>query len=270
MNPEPLPGQEILTEPFLRQWGAVEGMNILPHGGEWYPWPKSQITDEKRAMDHYLRTGCHFSAPLGTMAMVSTPLPEPVCKQIACDGSLHALSCPAHPNNRLVKVPPGRLAGLKVKPEGLMWATMECAQSWESFKYWPFDIVFGTESPGQFAYALPARVLAEIEGKEKEFQNPVLSAEPNDRDCVSADEPRHPRKHVGPNREFNSPDRDLSTQTSEEVKPCVAQNAVLGTSNPQPVPATSPTADEMLAFIQANCLTVIAYTRAKQEAELRA
>lgn len=149
--------------------------------------------------------------------ILTEPLPEPVCNCDQTDGYFgppinivgkHSETCPCHPRNRLVKVLPGWLARLKVKPEGLMWANMG-QMDWTPYPYQLQNLKDDKDNQ-LLAYALPARVLAEIEGKEKDFQNPVLSAEPNDRDCISADESRHPRKHVGPNREFNSPDRDLS------------------------------------------------------------
>lgn len=72
MNPEPLPGHEILTEPFLRQWGAVQGMKSYyiagPNEIGWCDNSGYGI-DRDPNIHEYI-----FSAPLGTMALVSTTL----------------------------------------------------------------------------------------------------------------------------------------------------------------------------------------------------
>lgn len=231
MNPEPLPGHEILTEPFLRQRGAVDGMLWHHHNWPvnfWKLWV--EITKDKPAhvIAGLVADGYGvFSAPLGTMAMVSTPLPEVRCEcgesivwmmnaivyevskitQCACDfdkwqpekATGHSWVCPihkrasamygewlkqrpppqqhdtlcsAHPRNRLVKVLPGWLSRLKEKPEGLMWAREGRADDWtvcslvwsEASAILALQIVTGSYG---LAYALPARVLAEIEGKNQ-------------------------------------------------------------------------------------------------------
>lgn len=258
MNPEPLPGHELITEPFLRQWGAVEGMKFWhAEKEEWESFRMAHLMDAESKWT--LDPESTFSAPLGTMAMLSTELPEVWCNcgasdKISWDPKDCQPNCPRHPRNRLVKVLPGWLARLKEKPERLMWAV---SNAWrdqsgknDGIPDWePMDnsdwlsIIHWSIGVGDFAYALPAHVLAEIEGKEK--------------DQEQSDEMV----------------RCLSTTTSEEVKTCPDANTNTSTqtasaltaegsnaappkSQPSGATATSPTADEMIDWLEMQVVEV--------------
>lgn len=223
MTSEPLPGHEILTEPFLRQWGAVQGMKSYyiagPNEIGWCDDSGYGI-DRDPNIHEYI-----FSAPLGTMALVSTPLPEPVC--LGCDRAeyakvtitFHELSCPGHPSNRLVKVLPGLLVGLEEKPEGLIWGFVaNLMPIWEDYGGLMGEFPF--RGAPEYAYALPARVLAEI-GQKVEMLPQSEGFDTRD----------------------SAFDR-FTASTSEEVKPCqtttLACNAAHPKSQPSEVAATNP------------------------------
>lgn len=161
---QPPPGHEILTPEFLREHGAPEGMewrNRHCDDHAFVPFPKGfDLTAILSTTDFV------FRAPLGTMAMVSTPLPEVRCE---CDGlhsSGHQLDCPAHPRNARVKVLPGWLAELKEKPEGLMFFD---GAIWDYAGVWPLPLLF---NPPIFAYSLPRYVFDAIEEGKKEKKLP--------------------------------------------------------------------------------------------------
>lgn len=183
----PEPGFEIVPPDFVRKHGAVEGMKTfcrsLPETG-WLQCPYS--TGEDIHPDE-LMGDIVYSAPLGTQAMLSTPLPEPVCNCSIRIGVDHCDDCPCHPRNRLVKVLPGWLAGLKEKPEGLMWAVAkdkDYGGTWTPLEAWPFAKAFSgnpwrkEHGADTFAYALPRHFYDRImAGREEKKCNCAPTAE---------------------------------------------------------------------------------------------
>lgn len=173
-NAEAPKGYEILTPEFLREHGAQKGMKFWSNDH----WADDNAPDKpfEPAIDFRFQ----WCAPLGTMAMVSTPLPEAVCCGMPNCGALtkynkHSELCPAHPRNARVKVLPGWLAELKEKPEGLEWACKGSVHDWEEIKTWPFSALFEHwNDQGDFAYSLPRSVYDAIEANNAEW-NAVLS-----------------------------------------------------------------------------------------------
>lgn len=184
MNPpDHLPsGYEELTPDFLREYGAQEGMKRkMKRGKDWYP---SNYKHGETVKEIHLEI-FEYSAPLGTTAAATTPLPEgrcdcgqkhdfreaantppriPIC--LNCGGGLTSGPCEHSPScsSRLVyhHILPGALAAMERKPEGLLWACAcaECCKNptWTPYDMaWPFviehHVIEGTKS---FAYCLPA------------------------------------------------------------------------------------------------------------------
>lgn len=165
----PPPGFEILTPDTLRTYGAVKDMQLCEEG----IW---EAVDYVPIGFKALNFEYAYAAPTGTTALLSTPLPEPEC--IGCYktgplGLVHEQSCPAHPNNRLVKVLPGWLEKCKEKPKGLMFA---CSAEWckergikhewiQAHSQWGAQ--FRDPNNGDFAYAVPIATYDAIEAERK-------------------------------------------------------------------------------------------------------
>lgn len=175
-NAEAPKGHEILTPEFLREHGAQEGMKAFwptyPEQG----WLGSAYVIGTPVAESDLERFI-WCAPLGTMAMVSTPLPEAVC-DLYCNTfgfkqDEHQPLCKAHPRNARVKVLPGWLAELKDKPEGLEWSCAGIKTDWEPVLFWPFSENFngGGSGPELFAYSLPRYVYDAIEEGKRHAKN---------------------------------------------------------------------------------------------------
>ncbi len=169
---------EILTPDTLRKYGAVEGMKYWdPKTERWHEAKRPNFREGiPLAIDDYEYVWC---APLGTTAMLSTPLPEVRCLgQKFCNGFSdydHHPDCPAHPRNRRVKVLPEWLAKCETKPEGLEWLyTQSAVRSWHKWRdiLWP-DKDAQIWKRSDYAYSVPFHVWEKVEGERK--QSPVLA-----------------------------------------------------------------------------------------------
>jgi hypothetical protein len=154
----PPPGHEIISPDIAKQ--RPPGlMQFIPE--PFNKWVKCNSVREDADF-----TGKVFCAPLGTLAALSTPLPEVRCEcgvfqDNSNTGGLasfqklqHDALCPARPRNRLVRVLPGQLARLKVKPEELCW--FHSGIWWQfSGKWSDFNWLNPDDDWGIFAYALP-------------------------------------------------------------------------------------------------------------------
>lgn len=181
-NAEAPKGYEILTPEFRRAYGVPETAKFKLAGNDWFPWhPDFRVKPEEENV-------IQFIAPLGTMAMVSTPLASMGCEckmrpahEANCQcqdcwnwaNKPHLEDCPSHPRNARVKVLPGLLAELKEKPEGLECCAMPGT--------WPPNAQWGVIEPADwpirdhpddipshhFAYSLPRYVYDAIEEGKK-------------------------------------------------------------------------------------------------------
>lgn len=170
---QPPQGYEILTPEFLQEHGAQDGMKFWSNDH----WADDNAPDKpfEPAIDFRFQ----WCAPLGTMAMVSTPLPEVRCS-CRYEGSVelheHKPNCPCHPRNARVKVLPGWLSELKEKPEGLEWCEAPPEPTiWSSYQTeWEFPKSAFVNWGDNYAYSLPRYVYDAIEANYAEW-NAVLS-----------------------------------------------------------------------------------------------
>lgn len=157
-NPQPTPpaGDEILSPEVAKM--KLEGMKYaykVSEVKEWRSFPSQWkiIEDDFNLYD--------FSAPLGTTALLLTPGPE--VGECECDTYVgakigeHFTNCPVHPNNAYVKVLPGWLAGLKEKPEGLLFTSAIMEWKWtKDTEIW--EKVLAKQLTRHYAYAVPRHV----------------------------------------------------------------------------------------------------------------
>lgn len=140
----PPKGHEILTSKFLREHGAVEGMNFWQYNNKPPTWERSSY----RLNDHLRERDLHppvvYCALLGTMAAILTPAPT---------GFQNVL--------------PGWLAEQKEKPKGLVWAIAQ-NNDWEPMSDTAWDtIVNPNKDTYRFAYAVPISTQTRKEGDGK-------------------------------------------------------------------------------------------------------
>jgi len=157
----------------MRQHGAKKGTQFFVPLEPSKGWRNSQLGIGFVPTEFDIANAVYV-APLGTIAAVTTPVPEGRCEcgklagheGLTFLGGRHMDACPAHPRNAYVHILPHLLAQLPEKPEGLMWVTAG-SKSWTlgpaqmQFPWMKedWDIYGG----GDFAYAVPPHVLDRIE-----------------------------------------------------------------------------------------------------------
>lgn len=228
------PGQEIISPDIAKL--NPEGMRYCAKGqpcDSWGKWTNSTPPTEDE-LEYW-----SFSAPLGTLAALSTPLPEARCEcALAHNRNIeveyrhlqqHAQSCPAHPRNRLVRVLPGQLAGLKVKPKGLIWAEMG-KSNWEPFPhsieeyhktFAPGSVPQEDDGPYDLAYALPQWSYDAALGRGEEQQICSVGIIPTQENsgCATTKPPAgvEAASNPFPAPETSEPFRAAATPSAEEM-----------------------------------------------------
>lgn len=181
-TPEPPEGCEIYDPKLAAKHGAVKGMMCYQSDQGWIP---SKYSPGEKIKGWDLTHGEPYAVPLGTTAMLTTPVPvrECDCKfrpahDTGCEcldcwrwvNRPHFSECPAHPRNRYVPVLPGQLARCPKMPLGLICRWREESSytncEWKAYPegQWPFTELSCLDA--DIAYAVPAYVMAEIEREE--------------------------------------------------------------------------------------------------------